>query len=88
MAAFGLTFDETFVDALARRVAQVVLEAVTREQNVNGWLDLDGAAEYLATTPESIRALVKRKVIPSHKVGGRRLFSPVELDTWVRGERG
>jgi Helix-turn-helix domain len=51
------------------------------------WLNVDGAADHLQTTPEGIRALVKRRRIPHHRgAAGRLLFDRAELDSWVRGE--
>jgi excisionase family DNA binding protein len=49
------------------------------------WLTVEGAAAYLSTSPDGIRAAVKRQQIPSHRVNGRRLFDRAELDAWVRG---
>ena len=52
------------------------------------WLNVNGAADYLATTEEGIRSLVKRNAIPVHRTPtGRLLFRPEELDAWVdRGD--
>src|SRR4051812_37129429 len=51
------------------------------------WLNVDGAADHLQTTPEGIRALVKRRRIPHHRgAAGRLLFDRAELDAWVRNE--
>ena len=48
------------------------------------WLNVEGAAKHLATSEDAIRALVKRRAIPSHRTPtGRRLFRPEELDAWV-----
>jgi hypothetical protein len=54
-----------------------------------GFLDVDGAADYLSTTPGAVRAYVKRRQLPFHKTPqGRLLFSPAELEKYVRGEDG
>ena len=51
---------------------------------VTPWLNVAGAATYLATTEEAIRALVKRGRLPVHRTEtGRLLFRPEELDRWV-----
>jgi len=53
----------------------------------SGWLSVKGVADYLDTTEDAIRALVKRKQIPHDRAPtGRLLFSRSELDQWVRGE--
>jgi excisionase family DNA binding protein len=44
------------------------------------------AAAYLRSTPEGIRALIKRQKIPFRRTpGGRILLERGELDTWVAG---
>jgi excisionase family DNA binding protein len=51
------------------------------------WLDVSGAADYLATSTDAIYALVKRRQIPFHKApNGRLMFDRGELDGWARGE--
>jgi hypothetical protein len=53
----------------------------------NGFLNVDGAAEYLATTPGAVRALCKREQLPVHRTPqGRLLFDPDELSAYARGE--
>ena len=48
------------------------------------WLNVEGAATYLATTEDAIRGLVKRKRLPVHRTEtGRLLFRPEDLDRWV-----
>ena len=48
------------------------------------WLNVAGAATYLAMTEEAIRGLVKRRRLPVHRTEtGRLLFRPEELDRWV-----
>lgn len=85
-AAFPNPF-EAMLAALEERVRQVVRQELleARDESVpTGWLDVHGAADYLATSPEGIRGLVKRQVIPAHRLGGRLLFDPQELDDEVR----
>jgi excisionase family DNA binding protein len=51
---------------------------------VTPWLNVEGAATYLATTEDAIRALVKRRRLPVHRTEtGRLLFRPEELDAWI-----
>ena len=68
-------------EALAQRVA-----AVLAEGRDDGFLDVAGAAEYLATTRKAIYRQVERRSIPHHRAGGRLLFDRAELRAWV--ERG
>jgi excisionase family DNA binding protein len=49
------------------------------------WLDVNGAAEYLACSPERIRKLIARREIPYHQEGpgSRVFFNKGELDEWL-----
>jgi len=69
-------------EVLAVRIADLL-----REGRDDGFLDVDGAAEYLSTTPKAIYRLVERRRIPHHRAGGRLLFDRAELRADVeRGE--
>jgi hypothetical protein len=51
-----------------------------------GFLDVEGAAGFLSTSPEALRAQVKRRQVPVHRTPqGRLLFDPNELEKYVRG---
>jgi excisionase family DNA binding protein len=65
-------------DALARRVAELLSES-----RDDGFLDVAGAAEYLALTPKAVRHKVERGQLPHHRVGRRVLFDRAELREWV-----
>ena len=74
-------------DLLAQLEQRMVAGALDRlaHELVTRWLNVDRAADYLSTTPEAIRALVKRRQIPVHRTpSGRLLFDAAELDGWVR----
>jgi excisionase family DNA binding protein len=72
------------LDELARRLADL-LTPVPQPQSTPVWLDVAAAAEHLALTPEAVRALVKRRRIPHHRLeNGRVRFDRAELDAWVR----
>lgn len=71
---------------LEQRVAAIVLDQLDRDPATR-WLNVERAADYLSTTPEAIRGLVKRRQLPVHRTpSGRLLFDVVELDAWVRNE--
>lgn len=68
-------------EALAQRVADVL-----EERRDDGFLNVEGAAEYLATTtPKAIYHLVERRKLPHRRAGGRLLFDRAELRAWVEG---
>lgn len=66
------------LEALAARVA-----ARLAEGRDDGFIDVEGAAEYLAMTPKAIRHKVERRQVPHHRVGRRVLFDRAELRAWV-----
>jgi len=67
----------------------VVREAIAEEPQASGpardgFLDVEGAAEFLSSTEAAIRSLVKRDAIPYYKTpAGRLLFDPADLRRWV-----
>jgi excisionase family DNA binding protein len=66
-----------------RRVFREELAAA--QTGPSGFLDVDGAADFLSTTPGAIRSMVKRGQIPFERTpNGRLLFTREELDAWVR----
>lgn len=73
-----VTLPSEQLDLLAARVADLL-----EERRDDGFFDVDGAAEYLATTPKALYHLVERQKIPHHRAGGRLLFDRAELRAWV-----
>lgn len=69
------------VEELSRTVAALEREPV----GTSPWLDTDGAAKYLSSTPAALRKMVQRRAIPVHRAGGRLLYDRRELDGYVRG---
>jgi excisionase family DNA binding protein len=87
MNAFALPIPEDFLRSLENLVRRAVVDALTTGRGTarDWFLDVAGAAAYLASTPSGIRSLVKRRAIPFHKApNGRILFDREELDTWAR----
>jgi excisionase family DNA binding protein len=84
--ALSLEVPPLLVESIAQRTAEIL--TAQAPVPASPWLDANGAAEYLSSTPEAIRALVKRGQIPHHRSSEtRRLyFARTELDEWVRGE--
>jgi excisionase family DNA binding protein len=78
--------DDRSLDRLALVLAPRVSELVAAREA--SWLDVPGAAERLACSKHRIYALVRDRLIPFHKDGGRLLFRPEELDAWVRAGGG
>jgi excisionase family DNA binding protein len=68
-------------ELLAQRIADVL-----GDRRGDGFLDVDDAAAFLATTRKAVYHLVERRRIRAHRLGGRLLFDPIELREDV--ERG
>jgi excisionase family DNA binding protein len=71
------------VEAIAERAAELLTEQMPPP---SPYLDVDGAAEYLACSSSRIYALTSTRRIPHHRDGSRLLFRREELDAWI--ERG
>lgn len=80
-----VAFPPAFVEAVAERAAQIVAE---RSEGPRPWLDVPGAAEYLACPKSRVYALVSKRAIPFEKEGSRTLFRPEDLDEFVRNGGG
>jgi Helix-turn-helix domain len=80
-------FADSFADDLARRVASIVLESLPATGPVSPWLNVERAADYLDTTPDAIRGMVKRGQVVVHRSStGRLLFRREDLDAHAMGE--
>jgi excisionase family DNA binding protein len=64
--------------ALAGRVAELL-----NEGRDDGFLDVDGAADYLGLSRKAVYRLVERRRLPHHRAGKRLLFGRAELRAWV-----
>jgi len=74
------------LEDLARSIAGHVAAQPAPEPS--RWLNVESAADFLDTSEDAIRGLVKREHengFPVHRRGGRLLFDRRELDAWVRG---
>lgn len=72
-------------EALAERVAQIVLDRLPEPAPTepNGFVRIEGAADYLDLTVPALRMLVKRGQLPCHRIGKRVLFDLSELREFV-----
>jgi excisionase family DNA binding protein len=72
---------DELVEQAAVRAAELLAEHVTEP---DGFLDVNGAAEFLVCPKSRIYALVSARRIPYHKDGSRLLFDRDELQEYVR----
>jgi len=80
-----LTLSEEQLREIAARVAETT---GARGHELDGYLDVQGAAEFLACPKSRIYALVSSRRIPFEKDGSRTLFSRTALREWVRNGGG
>ena len=53
--------------------------------NVEKWINIDEAADYLGVKPGTIRDWIRKgNGIPAHKIGKQWKFKCSELDAWVK----
>ena len=79
----GLSFElpAALLDTLAERVADLLEER--RPEAEQPYLDVDGAAGFLACPKSRLYALASAGRIPVHRDWSRLLFRRAELRTWV-----
>ena len=52
--------------------------------NLDNYISLEDAAEYLNIKPVTLRKWIKDKNIPAHKIGKQWKFKRSELEEWVK----
>lgn len=82
MTALALDLPNELVELVAERAAELVAER-TKDQ-AEGFLDVGGAAEFLACPTSRIYSLVSTKRIPHYRDGSRLLFVRTELREYVQ----
>jgi hypothetical protein len=84
-----LHIPESLFAALEERVRRVVREELERAASDarSRWMDVGGAAEYAAMTPDAIRSATKRGQLRVHRgETGRLRYRTEDLDTFLRGD--
>jgi hypothetical protein len=76
--------EETLRAVVSSEVAQALADVAAPRKD--GYLDVNGAAAYLSTTPAAVRSAVKRKQLESFRSAtGRVLFTREMCDRFARG---
>jgi excisionase family DNA binding protein len=83
-SALSLAVPEALVEAVAERVAELLAERLPA-QGPAPWLDVDGAADYLACKPHRVYDLVAEGRLRCAKDGRRSLFRREWLDDYLLG---
>jgi excisionase family DNA binding protein len=84
-----LPIPDDVIEALARRVAEIVLAEMADDlrPSQGRWLRAKEAAEYLGLTRSALYGRVHSQAIPHYKVEGILLFKRDELDRWIEEHR-
>jgi excisionase family DNA binding protein len=85
----SLPIPDELIDALARRVAEMVLAEMEDDlrPSQGRWLRAKDAAEYLGWTRSALYSRVHSQSIPHYKVENMLLFKRDELDRWLDEHR-
>jgi excisionase family DNA binding protein len=85
VSALGLVIPEEIVEAIARRVAELLRPDDRAPEPSSPWLDVDGACAYLGCSRNTLYKLSSARAIPCRKkVDGQGLrFHRDELDGWM-----
>lgn len=51
------------------------------------YLTVREACELIRTSRVTLHRMIKKGIVPSYKVGGKRLFNRKELIRWVKSQR-
>ena len=54
------------------------------QKNIENWIGIEEAANYLGVTKETVRNFLRKANIPAHKIGKKWKFKISELDSWVK----
>jgi excisionase family DNA binding protein len=81
MGELSIELPPELVDAIAERVLELIADR--RQPADDGFLDVAGAADFLACPTSRIYALVSARRIPHHRDGSRLLFDKAELRAYV-----
>lgn len=76
-------FDQQFIEALARSLAPKVAEFIKPHliaKIAPRYLNLEQAADYLSTTPDGVRGMLRSKLFPCRKMGARLLVDVRDID--------
>lgn len=84
MTALSFEIPEELVERIAERAAELAAERRDGGEADGGFLDVRGAAEFLACSTSRVYTLVSSRRLPVHRDGSRLLFERAELREYVR----
>ena len=76
-------FTEKVIRVFAREMAPAVAELLREHLTPRiapRYMDFDGAAEYMHTTPDAVRGMARAKEFPVRKIGARVFIDVHDID--------
>lgn len=86
MSELAITISDELVDAIARRVADLLrADLAALHEEPSPWMDFEAARAYLGFTRDALYKLTAARAIPCRKKAGGQglLFHRHELDQWL-----
>ena len=84
----ALEVPPALVEAVAERVADLLVERLPAQRSAEPWLDVDAAAAYIAAKPHRLYDIVAEGRLRCAKDGRRSLFRREWLDDYLLGGEG
>jgi hypothetical protein len=87
-AELALPLPDEFVEALALRIAELVVENLSKSQSsaTSPWLDVRGVAAYASMTEQAVRDADKNGHLRSYRTNsGRVRFRIEDVDAFLSG---
>ena len=80
-------FEERFLDSLAQKVADRVVEKMVlpTQTSTHRVLSIEQAANYLGRTEKAVRHLISKGIIPATKLDGKIQIDRKQLDQLIDG---
>lgn len=90
MGALTVSVPEEFVEAVAERAAEIVLERLGAERppTTGPYVSVREAAEILRVSPRTVERMIARGRVRSTTLGRRRLLHRCDLDALVGAATG
>ena len=83
MSDLSIALGDDFVERIAGRVADLLVEQQLAAQQTDRWLNVDQAAEYLAAPKSRVYDLVGQGALSPGRDGRRLVFRRADLDTYL-----
>ena len=87
MSALGEEIRAAVQQALRDELPRVLAELQHGVPVADGLLGVTAAAQRLGLKPGTVYKMAARVELPSHKIGGRLLFAPTDLDAYAETRR-